>query len=82
MPLGIKAMSQLNDAMDGGDADAIRRALCDPRLQLENFDEKNLTHYVALLQKRREEKAKVLHLRVWRQNYCLAQQTRSQIRVE
>lgn len=66
-------MSQLNDAMDGGDPDAIRQALCDPRLQLENFDEKNLTHYVTLLQKKREEKAKVLCLRVWRHNYGWAQ---------
>lgn len=52
-------MSSLNDAMDGDDLEAIRQALCDPRLQLENFEEKNLTHYVTLLQKKRAEKAKV-----------------------
>nr|XP_039271363.1 ras GTPase-activating-like protein IQGAP1 isoform X2 [Styela clava] len=54
----IKAVSSLNDAMDSGDVDTMKQALLDPKLQLENFEPKNLTHYVRLLQKKKEEKSK------------------------
>lgn len=50
--------------MESGDLEAIKQALLDPKLQLKNFDEKNLTHYMTLLTETKEKKSKVSGLHV------------------
>nr|CAB3256707.1 IQ motif containing GTPase activating protein homolog [Phallusia mammillata] len=52
----IKAVNDVNDALASNDRDAILLALQNPALQLTNVEPENITHYLRLMKKKKQEK--------------------------
>lgn len=52
-------MNDLNDALANDDKEAILNALMNPALKLRGFEEKNFTHYLTLMQEKKQKKSKV-----------------------
>ena len=55
---GINAVNDVNNALSLNDRDAVLLALQNPALQLQNVEPRNITHYLRLLNKKKDEKVK------------------------
>ena len=53
---GVNAVSDVNNALASNDREAVLKALQNPALQLHNVESQNITHYIRLLNKKRQKK--------------------------
>ena len=53
---GVNAVNDVNSALISNDRDAVLAALQNPALQLQNVQPNNITHYLRLLNKKKQEK--------------------------